>query len=299
MDVKLLDVTSWGSLEICAVGILMGYLIVWVIGHRQNRAIATHVMDEVTAVFKRQFAQVGDVHEDAADVFTLYGTGRSHVEGAQATLTLCPRHDFLGRFLINQVMPTPDSLLIEITGIDIQDLLCFCFTRSSLVKYQQERFTQLATITKTRAVGSFKDKLPLVSLADSSDAAEALAGPDSPLGSLPVESASLVQCVYVNNKRLIAELSLPKSSGLAAAVEAVLWTAQTAATLRLNEKSRKEATEARAKDDSKKKAEEEARAEKFAERRAEKIKAMTAEQRERLREKEEKKQSVRGRIRKL
>ena len=299
MDVKLLDVTTWGSLEFGAVGILLGYFVVWIIGHRQNKTIAERVMDEVSVVFKKQFAKVDDVHEDSADVFTLYGTGRSHVESAHATLTLCPRHDFLGRFLINQVMPTPDSLLVEISGIEIQEPLCFCLTRSSLVKYQQDRFSQLATITKTRAVSAFKDKLPLVSLADSSDAADALAGPTSPIGLLSVEAASVVQCVYVSsNKRLIAEFSI--HAGLASAVEAVIQTAQAAATLRLSDKGRKEATEARAKDDSKRKAEEEARREKFAERKAEKLKAMSSEQREKLREREEKKNSsLKSRIRKI
>ena len=101
-----------------------------------------------------------------------------------------------------------------------------------------------------------------------------------------------------SNKRLIAEFSI--HAGLASAVEAVIQTAQAAATLRLSDKGRKEATEARAKDDSKRKAEEEARAEKFAERKAEKLKAMSSEQREKLREREEKKNSsLKSRIRKI
>lgn len=137
--------TQFGEIEKYTGFVLLLVCVVWFIGGRANRALATAQSKSVFSALSGQFAKVAEISRESNSHFFIYSTGRVNCTGMMVSWHLAPRHDALARLCFGWIWPdyfyTADKTVVEVFGCENLDLAITGFVcRKFEVKKLSEKF---------------------------------------------------------------------------------------------------------------------------------------------------------------
>jgi len=147
--------SNWDSfyLEMLMVAGLVVYFINFIVGKSKNQKLATAWYSSHMSLLDQNFALVGDdgkkpienpgIRKESENVYTLWCSGRTSVEGMLVELKFIKRQDMIG--VISQLIrPACDQLIVKVTMDEI-DTFVFCLASKKTAQRLSKDMTDISS----------------------------------------------------------------------------------------------------------------------------------------------------------
>ncbi|CAL4065220.1 unnamed protein product, partial [Meganyctiphanes norvegica] len=147
--------SNWDSfyLEMLMVAGLVVYFINFIVGKSKNQKLANVWYSSHMSLLDQNFALVGDdgknpienpgIHKESENVYTLWCSGRTSVEGMLVELKFIKRQDMIG--IISQLIrPSCDQLIVKVTMDEI-DTFVFCMATKKTAQKLSKDMTDISS----------------------------------------------------------------------------------------------------------------------------------------------------------
>jgi len=148
-------------LEYFYAGLIIAYILNFFIGKQRNESIARAWLKSVINEFESNFTRVGMLNtpggslfadkliKESHSAFVLKATGRVNCIGAQVTLQLRKRQDFVTHFIIESILGTTDTIIVDVLLDDnAMDSFVFACVRKKEEKKYRKAAADLSQFTK-------------------------------------------------------------------------------------------------------------------------------------------------------